>query len=78
MDIALEGTAGEVDLSVVADVKPQVDALVDGESGHQAVLVVYVSAEGADTVGGKDVVSVVIHMGIRKKDALVERPCLFY
>lgn len=75
MDFAFEGTAREVDLCVVADVKPKVDALVDGEAGHQSVLVVYVSAEGADTIGGKDVILVVIHMGIRKKDALGERPC---
>ena len=42
----------QFDNPVFTDVEPKVHALVDGEAGHQTVLVVNMGTERTDTVGG--------------------------
>lgn len=52
-DVAGEAEAPQADASVVGGFVFEVNAFVDGESGHQAVLVVNVCADGAHPVGAE-------------------------
>ena len=45
-----------MDMAVVVDIEPEVDAFVDGESCNESMLVVDMCAEGADAVGGENMV----------------------
>ena len=66
-DVAGETEAPQADASVVGGFVFEVNAFVDGESGHQAVLVIYVCADGAHPVGAEDM----FHTGI----SLTPRTC---
>jgi hypothetical protein len=61
MHITLEGEAFEVYLSILTYVEPQVNTFVDSEACDQSVLVVNVSADRANAVGGENVILVLIH-----------------
>ena len=52
-NVAGEGAARQADAAVVGGFVLQIHAFVDGESGHQSVLVVNVCADGAHPVGAE-------------------------
>ncbi len=66
-NVAGEAEAPQADASVVGGFVFEVNAFVDGESGHQAVLVIHVCADGAHPVGAEDM----FHTGI----SLTPRTC---
>ena len=44
IDNALEGLGLKVDMAIVIDIKPKVNALVDGKAGDQAMLMINMGA----------------------------------
>ena len=59
--IAFERPRRESDGPVVGHVKPQVNALVDGEARHQSVLVVNMRSQRTYAIGRKDMILIVFH-----------------
>jgi hypothetical protein len=59
--LTLEGEAFEVYLSILTYVEPQVNTFVDSEACDQSVLVVNVSADGANPIRTENMILVLIH-----------------
>jgi hypothetical protein len=56
VNFTFEGTRRQVHLAVLSYIEPQVDALVNGESCHQTMLMVYVCTQRTHTIRGIDMI----------------------
>jgi len=57
INFPIKGETTQADMSVIGGGEQQVNTHIEGKAGNEAVLVVDVGTEGADTVGGENMVS---------------------